>query len=326
MLLPETVWKTPVEYKNYYKILGVEREATAAEIKKAFRKMARLHHPDVAKDKAGSEDRFKEINEAYEVLGDPEKRKRYDEMGPNWNQPGGPAPGPGGWTGGTAPEGYEFEGTGFSDFFERYFSGAGPRTGGGFGGTPRGAPQSRRGADIEGDLMVTLQESMTGSMRSISLRSIDPATGRPSVQEVQVRIPAGITEGQRLRVPGHGGKGTGGAKPGDLFLRVRLAADPDFRVKGHDLYRDLEISPWEAVLGTTIPVRLPDGQSVQVKIPGGTESADQLRLRKYGLPGKNAPGDLYVVITIEVPAAISPEERSAWEKLRDVSTFNPRKS
>lgn len=318
-----------MEYKDYYQTLGVDREATPAEIKKAFRKLARAHHPDVARDKTGSEGRFKEINEAYEVLGDPEKRKRYDEMGDHWNHPGDPAPGPGGWSAGaSSPEGFEFEfgGTGFSDFFERYFSGAGPRPASGFGGAPRGAPRARRGPDIEGDLMVTLQESMTGSMRTISLRSADPATGRSSVEEVKVRIPAGITEGQRLRVAGHGGKGSGGAEPGDLFLRVRLAADPDFRVKGHDLYCDLAVAPWEAVLGATIPVRLPGGRSVQVKVPAGTGSGDHLRLRGYGLPGKNGPADLYVVITIEVPAAITPEERAAWETLRNASAFNPRKS
>jgi curved DNA-binding protein len=180
-----------------------------------------------------------------------------------------------------------------------------------------------RGQDIEGDLMVTLEESYSGSMRSISLRKVDPRTGQGTTDEVQVRIPAGIGEGQRLRVPGHGGRGHGGGEDGDLYLRVRFAAHPDFRVKGHDLFRDLAIAPWDAVLGTTISIRIPGGRTVQVKIPAGTSGDDQLRLKGYGLPRKNAPGDLYVVISIETPSKIGDEERALWEKLRNVSRMNP---
>ncbi|MBC7981080.1 MAG: J domain-containing protein [Armatimonadetes bacterium] len=316
-----------VEFRNYYEVLGVGREATGPEVKKAFRKLARKHHPDVAADKSTAEEKFKEINEAYEVLSDPEKRKKYDLLGANWNQQGGPPPGggSGAWSGGGGrmPEGFEFEfgGTGFSDFFEQYFSGGGARrAAGGFSGQSG----ARRGQDIEGDLMVSLEEAFVGSMRTISLRKSDPQTGRGSTDEVQVRIPAGIGEGQRLRVPGHGAQGSHGAEDGDLYLRVRLAAHPDFRVKGHDLYRDLVLAPWEAVLGTTIAVQVPGGKNVQVKIPAGTSSEDQLRLRGYGLPKRGAPGDLYVEISIGSPAAVAEEERRLWEKLRDVSKFKPR--
>lgn len=317
------------QFRDYYETLGVSRDAPQAEVKKAFRKLARIHHPDVAKDKSTAEEKFKEINEAYEVLSDPEKRKKYDALGANWNQQGGPPPSGGGagWSGGGGemPEGFEFGGTGFSDFFEQYFSGGGARRAAGYGGGGfRGAGGAMRGQDIEGDLMVTLEEAFAGSMRTISLRKSDPRTGQVVTDEVQVRIPAGIGEGQRLRVPGHGGQGGGGGADGDLYLRVRIAADPDYRVKGHDLFRDLPLAPWEAVLGTTISLKVPGGKTVQLKIPAGTGSEDQLRLKGYGLPKKNAPGDLYVEISIETPPEVAGEERSLWEKLRDVSKFKPR--
>ena len=316
-----------VEFRDYYEVLGIARDAPQADVKKAFRKLARIHHPDVAKDKSTAEAKFKEINEAYEVLGDAEKRKKYDTLGANWNQPGGPPPGGGGFSGGAAPEGFEFEfgGTGFSDFFEQYFSGGGARRSAGFGGGHPGARgAAMRGQDIEGDLMVTLEEAFSGSLRTVSLRKADPRTGRVSTDEVQVRIPAGIGEGQRLRVPGHGGQGSGGGPEGDLYLRVRIAAHPDFRVRGHDIHCDLALAPWEAVLGTTILLKVPGGKSVQVKIPAGTGTGDQLRLKGYGLPKKDAPGDLYVEVSIATPPSVNAEERGLWEKLRDVSKFKPR--
>ena len=322
----------PADFQDYYQVLGVARDATQPEIKKAFRKLARKFHPDVAEDKATAEEKFKGINEAYEVLGDPEKRKKYDTLGANWNQQGGPPPGGGSGAayggGGPMPQGadFQFDGTGFSDFFEQYFSGAGTRrTSSPFGGA---GPSSGkfRGQDIEGDLMVTLEEAFAGSTRTISMRKSDPASGRVSTDEIEVRIPAGIGEGQRLRVPGHGGDGHGGGEDGDLYLRIRIASHPDFRVNGHDLYRDLSLAPWEAVLGTTVPISIPGGKTLQVKIPAGTSSEDQLRLKGYGLPKKNAPGDLYVEISIETPPTVSANERELWEKLRDSSTFKPREA
>ncbi len=313
------------DFKDYYKTLGIARDATQAEVKKAFRKLARIHHPDVAKEKSTAEEKFKGINEAYEVLGDAEKRKKYDALGADWDRQGGAPPG-GGYSGGPMPGGaeFQFDGTGFSDFFEQYFSGGGARRAAGYGGGFPGRDGTARGQDIEGDLMVTLEESFSGSMRTISLRKADPRTGRTVTDEVQVRIPAGIGEGQRLRVPGHGAVGSGGGEDGDLFLRVRIAAHPDFRVKGHDLYRDLELAPWEAVLGATISIDIPGGRQVQVKVPPGTGTDDQLRLKGYGLPKKNAPGDLYVVISIAMPAKVSTGEKALWEKLREESDFNPR--
>ena len=310
------------DFKDYYQILGIAKDATQAEVKKAFRKLARVHHPDVAKDKVTAEAKFKEINEAYEVLGDPEKRKKYDTLGANWDQLGGA------YQGGPIPGDAEFgfDGTGFSDFFERYFSGGGARRAAGFGGGFTGRGGTMHGQDIEGDLMVTLEEAFTGSMRTIALRKSDPRTGQVITDEVQVRIPAGIGEGQRLRVPGHGGEGSGGAPDGDLYLRVRFAAHPDFRVRGHDIHCELSLAPWDAVLGATIPLKVPGGKSVQIRIPAGTSPGDQLRMKGYGLPKKNAPGDLYVEISVATPPVPDGEERALWEKLRDVSKFKPRDS
>ena len=322
--MPDLCLGMTADFKDYYETLGVARDADAAAIKKAFRKLARKFHPDVAQDNPEAEARFKEINEAYEVLGDPEKRKRYDQLGAEWNRQAPPPPSSG-WSEESA--GYQFEGTGFSDFFERYFGGAG--FGGDFG-APGGSARARggpmRGHDIEGDLMVTLREAMQGAMRTIAMRQVDPKTGRESVEEVQVRIPAGIRDGQRLRVPGHGGRGRSGGEAGDLYLVVRLAADPDFRVRGSDLFCDLALAPWEAVLGTTLPVRLPDGQSVQLKVPPGTGAADHLRLKGRGLPKKGGAGDLYVVIEIHVPSQVPDEQKELWTQLRDRSNYDPRQS
>jgi curved DNA-binding protein len=321
----------PAAFRDYYQTLGVARAASADEIKKAFRKLAREHHPDVAKDKKAGEAKFKEINEAYEVLGDPEKRKKYDELGEHWNQQGGPPPGyeyaqPG-------PEGgqeFHFEGTGFSDFFEKFFGGGGGAGFGGFapGGGSQGARRPagpRHGQDVEGAVSVTLEEAMQGSIREISLQSVDPETGQARVERFKVRIPKGALEGQVIRVPGKGGAGSGGGEAGHLFLRVRLASHPDFRAQGADLYHDLPLAPWEAVLGTTVRLDGLDGQ-IDLKIPAGTTTGQKLRLRGRGLPQPKSAerGDLYVVAEIEVPKQVDDAERTLWEQLAKSSTFHPR--
>jgi curved DNA-binding protein len=243
----------PVEFKDYYVTLGVARSASDDEIKKAFRKLARKYHPDVAKDKKLGEEKFKEINEAHEVLSDPIKRKQYDELGANWKE-GAAYQRPSSQQArrnGTSHQGqadeFHFGGTGFSDFFEQMFSGRG---GSGFSPQGNGAhsePFGQRGGDIEGDILVTLDEVMKGAVRDISLQSNDPQTGQAKTYQFKVRIPAGVREGQRIRVPGKGGEGSGQAVSGDLYLRVRLAAHPDFRVRGADLYYDLDLAPWEGV-------------------------------------------------------------------------------
>jgi curved DNA-binding protein len=321
-----------VQYKDYYETLGVPRGASDAEIKKSFRKLAREYHPDVAKDKKRAEEKFKEINEAYEVLSDPAKRKKYDELGSGWKSGAEFRPPPG-WESfsggqvfrGRAQPGEEFEfhfgGTGFSDFFEQLF---GSRMRGGFGsrGGFRAEEFAERGADIEGDIMVTLDEAMRGSVREVNVRR--PVGRATKTETYQVRIPPGVTEGQKLRVAGRGEAGSGGGESGDLYLRVRLARHPDFEVDGHDLIYEAELAPWEAVLGAEISVPTLAGR-VNIKIPAGTQDGQKLRVRGRGLPSRdNGHGDLFVVARIAVPSKISDAERKLWEQLKRESKFNPR--
>ena len=320
----------PVEFKDYYDVLGVPRTATDAEIKKAFRKLAHKYHPDVARDKRGAEEKFKEINEANEVLSDPEKRRKYDELGANWNRTEWQTAPPTGGFGGGPQEGSEFrfDGTGFSDFFEQFFGSRG-RPFGGFGPTGETAGEdetfAQRGRDIEGDILVTLDEILRGSARTIRLQRTDPRTGESTTQTLRVKIPPGVREGQLIRIAGKGQEGIGGGEAGNLYLRVRFARHPDFRVQGADLYYDLDLAPWEAVLGATIRIPTLDG-TVSLKIPAGTVSERQFRLRGKGLPaGDGTRGDLYAVVSIDVPPRLTPEQKALWEQLAAKSAFNPRK-
>jgi curved DNA-binding protein len=318
-----------VEFKDYYTVLGVPRNASDAEIKKAFRTLARKYHPDVARDKATAEEKFKEINEANEVLSDPEKRRKYDELGANWNHPERAAQPQGGFNGGFEDgTEFHFDGTGFSDFFEQFFGSRGRRSGGfgRTGGNDWGAEVAQHGQDIEGDVLVTLDEIMHGSSRTIRLQRTDPRTARSTTQTLRVRIPAGVREGQLIRVAGKGQEGLAGGEPGNLYLRVKFAQHPDFRVRGADLYHDLELAPWEAVLGATVHIRTLDG-TVSLKVPPGTVAEKQFRLRGKGLPtGDGARGDLYAIVSIEVPSQLTPEQKNLWEQLAAKSTFNPRKT
>jgi curved DNA-binding protein len=320
----------PVEFKDYYDVLGVGRNASDAEIKKAFRTLARKYHPDVAKDKVTAEEKFKEINEANEVLSDPEKRRKYDELGENWNHPERAAQPQGGFSGfsGGPQESSEFhfDGTGFSDFFEQFFGSRGRPFGGsedgGMGGDGRFA---QRGQDIEGDILVTLDEILHGSSRTIKLQRSDPRTGRSTTQTLRVSIPPGVREAQLIRVAGKGQEGLGGGSPGNLYLRVKFAQHPDLRVRGADLHHDLELAPWEAVLGATVHIRTLDG-TVSLKIPPGTVAEKQFRLRGKGLPtGNGTRGDLYAIVSIEVPPQLTSEQKILWEQLAAKSSFNPRK-
>jgi curved DNA-binding protein len=322
-----------LKFKDYYETLGVGRTATPDEIKQAFRKLARIHHPDVAKNKVAGEEKFKEINEAYEVLGDPDKRQRYDELGANWQD------GAGGEQSGTrrgqgarprSGSDFEFGGTGFSDFFESFFGGS--RDGyGSFNGSDGasaedGAGFVHPGRDVEADIMVTLEEALRGSKRNVTLRRPGADGAGDRTDTYQVRIPPGVREGQRIRLAGQGGDGFGGGRAGDLYLRVRLARHPDFSVKGPDLYYDLDLAPWEAVLGVQAKIPALDGATT-LRVPAGTAAASQLRLRGLGLPREDGTrGDLYAIARIQVPPAPSPEERDLWEKLAKVTTFKPRKT
>jgi curved DNA-binding protein len=337
-----------VQYKDYYASLGVPRTASEADIKKAFRKLAREYHPDVAKDKKRAEEKFKEVNEAYEVLGDPAKRKQYDQLGPNWKSGAEFRPPPG-WGGARRPGGpgqadYEFNfgGTGFSDFFEELFGAQRRRAGRGAGFAE--ADFAERGADIEGDIMVTLEEVMRGSLRSVNVRhavacevcggsgrrgqrtcaSCD-GTGRVSRSETyQVKVPAGVTEGQRLRLAGRGEAGAYGGTAGDLFLRVRLARHPDFEVEDHNLIYETPLAPWEAVLGGSISVPTLEGR-VNIKVPAGTQNGQKLRVRGRGLTSRAGErGDLIVVARVDMPGQISERERELWQELARESQFRPR--
>lgn len=321
-----------VEFKDYYEVLGVPRNAGDVEIKKAFRKLARQYHPDVAKDKSTAEEKFKEINEANEVLSDPEKRRKYDELGANWNHPEREAarqqPPEGFGASAAGGTEFHFDGTGFSDFFEQFFGSRG-RPSGGFGRAAGNGWEdeafAQRGQDIEGDVLVTLDEALHGSTRTIRLERVDPRTGQSSLQTLRVKIPPGVREGQLIRLAGKGQEGIGGGDSGNLYLRVKFAQHPDFRAREADLYYDLELAPWEAVLGATVHIRTLDG-TVSLKIPAGTTAERQFRLHGKGLPtGNGTRGDLYAVVSIEVPPQLTPEQKALWEQLAAKSSFNPRK-
>lgn len=293
-----------VGFRDYYEVLGVPRGAGEEEIRSAYRKLAREYHPDVNKD-PGAEDRFKEVSEAYEVLRDPEKRAKYDRLGANWKT-GEDVSGASGFAGG---DGQGFgDGAGFSDFFESFFGGRRGASAG-FEGF------SMRGGDQEATIEVTLEEAARGGKQKISL-----ADGR----DFEVRIPAGVRDGQKIRLAGQGGEGAGGGPAGDLYLRVRIKRHPRFRREDDDLVVEVPVAPWEAALGATVPVPTLDG-SAKVKLPAGSSSGRRLRLRGEGMPGPGGrKGDLYASIKIVVPKALGKRERELFEELAAVSRFDPR--
>ena len=311
----------PAQFKDYYATLGVPRDASSDDVKKAFRKLARKYHPDTAMDKKTAEEKFKEVNEANEVLGDQEKRKKYDTLGASWQEPQSTA---------SHEQDVHFGGTGFSDFFEQYFSG-GNRYGfpQGFDeGAPSGTARQgrvRRGHDIEGDILVTLEEAMHGTQRPLSLQTANRQTGVVQTHSFEVRIPPGATDGRRIRVPGQGEAGINGGVAGDLYLRVRHASHPEFTTREADVYHELEVAPWEAVLGAEVVVPTLDG-SIKLRIPAGAENYQKFRVRGRGLPkGKTGErGDFFVTLNLVLPATLSDDERSLWEQLRNTATFKPR--
>jgi DnaJ-class molecular chaperone len=319
-----------MDFKDYYSSLGVAKTASQKEIKAAYRKLARKHHPDVNQGDASAEGKFKEINEAYEVLGDPEKRKKYDELGANWRQyeqagaqggnpfGGGFNPGQaGGYRAVTQDELNEMFGGGnspFSDFFETFFGGARPG-----GGEPQGrtrggrARAARAGRDIEDELELSLEDAYNGAMRRFSIQHDGEA------RTVDVRIPAGVSEGSRVRVPNEGERGSGGAKAGDLYLRIRIAPNPQFERKGRDLYTKVTVPLTTAVLGGEADVKTISGKSLRLKIPPTTQAGQVLRLKGHGMPvsgKKDEHGDLYATVDVQLPKELSAEERTHFEALR----------
>lgn len=333
-----------VRFQDYYETLGVSRSASADEIKRAYRKLARKYHPDVNKAPE-AEDKFKLATEAYEVLSDAEKRQRYDTLGANWQQgqeftppPGweGIFGGMGGMGGGGRRGGRPFgggggggggDGSGFSDFFDTLFGGLGGAGGGGgpFGGGGGGGRRggAMRGQDHEAEVTVTIEDAIRRPTKQIKLRSDDPRGG--GTRTFDVKIPVGVKDGGRIRLAGQGGHGAGGGPAGDLLLKVRLAPHPTYRVvNNHDLETDVRLAPWEAALGTKLEVATPDGP-VTLTIAPGAQSGQKLRLRERGLPvSANQRGHLYAVLKIVVPEETDRKERKLWEQLRDTSKFNPR--
>ncbi len=311
-----------MEYKDYYKIMGVARDATQDQIKRAYRKLARKYHPDVSKE-AGAEDRFKEVGEAYEVLKDPEKRAAYDQLGAQWKA-GQEFKPPPDWN-----TGFEFRGGGFtqadaaqfSDFFESLFGGA--RAPG------AGARMHRsfrsRGEDSHAKVFISVEDSYRGATRSISLRVPEMTEdGRVVTRErtLNVRIPKGIRAGQQIRLSGQGGAGLGGGEAGDLYLEVEFNPHSLYRVDGRDVYLELPVAPWEAALGATVKVPTPAG-AVDLKIPAGSNQGRKLRLKGRGLPARE-PGNMYIELEITIPAADSEQARALYRKMQAELAFDPR--
>lgn len=325
-----------MEYKDYYKTLGVSKKASADEIQKAYRKLARKYHPDVNRSD-GAEDKFKDITESYEVLKDPEKRRTYDQFGKDWKSYGGR---------GGVPPGFEnirFDfgggggggGSGFSSFFESLFGGASgfggagggqPFSGGdpfgrgGFRSQGTGAGFATRGQDQEARLELTLEEAARGGGRDVSVT--DPTTGE--VKSYSINLPRGVKPGQKIRLAGRGGPGFGNGEAGHLYLKVELQPDRRFRLEGLDLHTELPVSPWEAALGADAEVKTLDG-AVKVKVPAGSSTGRKIRLRGRGFPNpKGTDGDLYAEIRVAVPEQLTDQERQLFEELSKTSSFDPR--
>jgi curved DNA-binding protein len=323
MCIRSTEQGNSVDYRDYYKILGVERDATQDDIKRAYRKLARKYHPDVSKE-ADAEERFKEVGEAYEVLKDVEKRAAYDQLGEQWQQGQNFTPPPD-WD-----AGFEFSGGGYtsadagfhSDFFEELFGRA--QGGRAYGAGARGQG-GRRGEDHHAKVLIDLEDSINGASRPITLRvpELSP-DGHVQLRErtLNVRIPKGIHPGQQLRLAGQGGPGLGTGESGDLFLEVEFRKHPLYRLEGTDVYLDLPVAPWEAALGASVKVPTISG-AVNLKIPEDSGQGKKLRIKDRGLPGKT-PGHMYVVLQIALPPADSDSARALYKQMEEQLAFNPR--
>jgi len=310
-----------MEFKDYYRIMGVARDASQDEIKRAYHQLARKYHPDVSQA-PDAEARFKELGEANAVLKDPEKRAAYDRLGSNW-QAGQDFRPPPDWN-----AGFEFSGeperdaarADFSDFFESLY-------GQGFAGSAPGQPEFHiRGEDRHARVMIDLADAYGGASRVITLGTPERgADGRVTMHSHQLRvsIPRGVRAGQHIRLAGQGGPGVGRGQAGDLYLEVAFNPHAHFRVEQRDVFLDLALAPWEAALGTTLAVATPDA-TVDLKIPPNSRSGSKLRLKGWGIPG-SSPGDFYVVLQIVVPAAENEAERAFYRNMAEqFAAFRPR--
>jgi curved DNA-binding protein len=310
-----------VEFKDYYAIMGVARDATEDEIKRAYRKLARKYHPDVSKEPQ-AEERFKELGEAYEVLKDPEKRAAYDRLGANWKSGQEFRPPPD-WDSGFEFRGGEFrpgDREAFSDFFESLFG-----RGGFQGGRPGAGPFNARGEDHHARVLIDLEDAFTGATRAITLSAPEvDAQGRVHTRErtLNIRIPKGIKPGQRIRLAGQGAPGVRAGTSGDLYLEVSIKPHRLYRIEGQDLYLDLPVAPWEAALGATVKVPTPGG-TVDLTIPPSSSSGRKLRLRGRGLPGE-PPGDLYAVLKVVLPPASTEDAKALYKEMEQRLRFDPR--
>ena len=303
-----------MQFKDYYQVLGVAPDATADAVKKAYRQLARKYHPDVSKE-ADAAARMSEVNEAYAVLSDPERRAAYDAVGQGRRQGEAFTPPPD-WDAGFEFSGRGFEGMDagqFSDFFAELFG----RAGAGAHRRAAGGRFEMRGQDHHAKIVLDLEDAWRGATRQVTLRSPEvDAQGRVSLQPrtLDVRIPLGVKPGQLIRLAGQGGPGQGGAPAGDLFLEVHFKPHPRFRIDGAHLVADLPVAPWEAALGAVVPVELPDGSSLKVRVPAGAQSGRELSVRGKGLPGA-APGDLELVVRVVLPSAYDPRARRQYEAM-----------
>lgn len=310
-----------MEYKDYYAIMGLPRNASQAEIKRVYRKLARKYHPDVSKE-ADAEAQFKQVGEAYEVLKDPEKRAAYDRLGPDL-KPGQEFNPPPNWD-----SGFEFRGGGFtnsadggfSEFFEGLFGHAGAG-----GHSASGAGLHARGQDHHAKVVVDLEDAFHGATRTITLQSPQlDAHGQLLLKDrtLHVKIPAGIKEGQQIRLKGQGTSGMGQGEFGDLYLEIHFNPHPLYRVDGRDLYLQLPVTPWEVALGATVKAPTPGGV-VDLKIPPGSDNGKKLRLKGRGIPG-NPAGDIYITLQVKVPPADSEQAKALYKSMADTLNFNPR--
>lgn len=313
------------DFIDYYALLGVPKTAGEAEIKSAYRKLALKHHPDRNQGNKASEGKFKEINEAYEVLSDPKKRKMYDQFGKDWQGGQGfrPPPPGGGYQQRQQPGGFQYQYQGgqgggfeqfgdFSDFFKSMFGGA--QGMGGFGGMEEGSG-GRSPLDMEAELQLSVEDLIRGGHKQLSFSY--RAGRRTETKEISVKLPKGLRDGATIRLRGQGKEA--GGRSGDLYLKIRLMPDPRFEIDGDDLRVKLDVFPWDAALGGEISVPSPSG-NVTIKLPPGTSAGRQLRISGRGLPRKDGGhGDLYAVISLSLPERLSPQQIDLFKKLKDLS-------